>query len=285
MPGCPATSSRLCRKTSIPVPGAPSYAVFRLSACSYVPSVSSTTRSTGSSPSASLRPGSPDSVRCTESKVRTANGRPSASHRSCTVSSQSAYGVVPAPGGRSGGRSQVACGSSKSTAGGSSSASARYTATGSFATSTVQSSPAYRCRNRGSRSSPTARSTCGWLDLPSANRRCRSLAARSPSSEMPTRTPSSSNSSQYASSSRTPLVCTRRSSSHTSGSAARSSPAARRNTSGPASNGSPPCRTTRTAVSPCAAACSPIRSATRVSTTSVTTRGLDRQPVSACSYT
>lgn len=79
----------------------------------------------------------------------------------------------------------------------------------------------------------------GWLVRPSAYRRCRSFAVRSPSSEMPTLTWNSSKRSRYRGLSWTPLVWIRRSSAAMPFRADPSSSQIVRRRAGPARSGSP----------------------------------------------
>src|SRR5579884_1615760 len=123
-PGWRAASSKLSLSTVKPVAAAPWYAVLSASDCSIAPSVSTTTRSLGSVPSASGRVPSPSDADLIESKMRIGGSRPSSCQRSNTAMSQSPYDSANLAGGRGGGVSQLPCGSRKSMRGGSSSASA-----------------------------------------------------------------------------------------------------------------------------------------------------------------
>ena len=138
----------------------------------------------------------------------------------------------------------------------------------------VASTPARRIRAELERSYGP-RPPAAWLPRPLGRTRCRSCAVASPSRLTPTRTPSSSNSFRKAASSSTPFVC--RCTSTRAAVRSRTVVTTRRIRSGPASNGSPPCRTMLTAVRPWALACSAMRWATSSTVRSDMRLGCDRQ--------
>ena len=179
-----------------------------------------------------------------------------------TAISQSAYGV---PWRRALARAEArptcrAAAGSRSSAGRTAS-SASYVASGSLRRSIVHSRPLNRCRNGACISLCRPAVTAAWLPRPLANLRCRSCAAAAPSMLTPTRTPSSRNNVRYESFKPMPLVWTL-ASTRTDVPASRLVAVTRREMrSGPASNGSPPCRISATPVIRCLRAWSPIRDA------------------------